>query len=331
MSEIYGAKYVLLLCVAGSAIINLATPWMARNSFALLVVSRIIMGAIQSGVFPGMYALIAKWLTMSEASIYAPMVKMCLRLGMLLGSLTIGFLPPEWPIVFYFTGAVSAVWSLLWLLIATSNPADNKWVSKVELAHIMKKKRQPPAIANEDVELGQIGGGTNSKPARAKKTPWLKILTSPSVIGLVLVKLASNYALDFLAIELPSYLNYVHHASTQTVCESFKHKLSSLESAKLMSLPSILGELNNDKDVRYTSCTCRVCRLVGENNGQEAPTGFDQDCNKEDFPSTAELRCWCRLLPDHSQRLQSDLCFLDAPDHILPHCIHCWWRNNVTI
>lgn len=227
MAEIYGAKYVLLLSVAGSAIINLATPWMAETSFVLMVMSRVVMGAIQSGVFPGMYALIAKWLTMSEASIYAPLIKMNLRLGMVMGTLVPG-LVAGWPNVYYFTGALNAIWSIVWLFVASSTPAENRWVTKSELQHIMRKKRKPKEEHLEiEMDIKTTNKGDHSKQptdvavsakkASTTKTPWLTIITAPSVIGLIVVKLTFNYALDFLAIELPSYLKYVHHASRQKV------------------------------------------------------------------------------------------------------------------
>lgn len=224
MAEVYGAKYILMLAVAGSALINLATPYMARNSFNLLVFSRILMGIIQSGVFPAMYALFNKWLTMSEASIYAPLIKMNLRLGMLLGSLIPGLLP-GWPSVFYFTGTVSAIWSIAWFFIATSEPDGNRWVSKEELKHIMKKKAKPIKEEMVEVELKERNSNGLSAERKPKKkaslkTPWLRIITAPSVIALIVVKLTFNYAIDFLAIELPSYLKYVHHASTQKVCST---------------------------------------------------------------------------------------------------------------
>lgn len=224
MAETYGAKYVLLLGVAGSALINLATPWLARNSFVGLVLSRVLMGAIQSGVFPAMYALIARWLTMSEASIFAPLIKMNLRLGMVLGSLVPG-LVAGWPNVFYFTGVLSALWSVLWILLATSRPEDNRWVNELELQRILRKKKKTPAKEedNNDIEMTDKSSqpvdskSTPKSKETPKKTPWLKLLTSPSVIGLIVVKLTFNYALDFLAIELPSYLKYVHHVSKEKI------------------------------------------------------------------------------------------------------------------
>lgn len=224
MAEVYGSKYVLILSVAGSAVINLATPWMANTSFELLVCSRILLGAIQSGVFPGMYALIGKWLTMSEASIYAPLIKVFLRLGMMMGTLMPGIFS-DWPSVFYFTGFVCTLWSVVWLLLASSTPQENAYVNKLELEHIMKKKPKPKEEEVEEIEMSNYEKNEDrqSRPtspvnsSKTLKTPWMKILTNPSVIGLILAKLTFNYALDFFAILLPSYLKYVHHATKEQI------------------------------------------------------------------------------------------------------------------
>ncbi|CAA2962122.1 sialin-like [Olea europaea subsp. europaea] len=214
ISEIYGAKYVLLLAVAGSGIINLATPWMARHSLSLLFISRVIMGALQSSVYPTMYALINRWLTMSEASIYAPMIKMSLRLGQVLASLVPGLIL-KWPNVFYVVGTLGIVWSILWLFIATSDPSSNSWVSKSELAHILKKKKRK--IFEDDNSTLEKANEISVENKTKSKTPWLKIITSPSVIGLIIAKLAYNFCNDFITVELPSYLKYVHHTSMQRI------------------------------------------------------------------------------------------------------------------
>lgn len=207
LSEIYGAKYVIMLGVAGSAIITLLTPWMAGQNFYLLVISRIVMGAIQSGVFPSLFALINRWLTMSEASIFAPLTKMNFRFGMLAASLLPGFVP-KWPNVFYIAGACGLLWSILWFFLATSEPKDNFWVNETELAHIMKKKKKK--IQFEDDKDGET-------EVSNKSTPWLKIILNPTVIAFIIIKTTFNFGTVFLTVFVPSYLKYVHHASRQTV------------------------------------------------------------------------------------------------------------------
>ncbi|CAA2962124.1 sialin-like [Olea europaea subsp. europaea] len=181
----------------------MATPWMARTSLTLLAASRVLMGVLQSGAHPATYALINRWLPMSEASIFAPMIKMSVGIGQLSASLIPGLIL-KWPNVFYVISALGIGWSIIWLIVATSDPSTNRWVSKAELAHIMKEKK--------NFKLDE-----SSNKIAKKKTPWLKIITSPSVIGLIIAKLTYNFCSDWLNVELPSYLKYVHHAPIQKI------------------------------------------------------------------------------------------------------------------
>lgn len=205
--------------MSGSAIINLATPWMARNSYELLVASRLVMGSIQSCVFPSLYVLFFHWLTMTEASIFAPLLKLSIKCGTLLASIVSGLMN-HWADVFYVQGAIFVVYALLWILISSSDPADNYWVSTEEVHHIKRKK--PPASQIEPRQPEQnhhpekIQGQSETESA-SKSTPWLRLLTSPSVLGLCLAKMTINCSADFIAIELPSYLKFVHHASKETI------------------------------------------------------------------------------------------------------------------
>ncbi|CAA2962125.1 inorganic phosphate cotransporter isoform X1 [Olea europaea subsp. europaea] len=204
ISEIYGAKYVMLLAVAGTSVINLATPWIARHSLGLLVASQVLMGALQSSVIPSMYALMNRWLTLGEASIYAPMLKMSVRLGQLLVAIVVGLFP-KWPHVFYVVGGIGSVWSIIWILVATSDPSSNSWVSQQELAHIVRNKKRKGNQSDRNSGQNKV------------KIPWLRIITSSSVIGLIVVKTMFNLWNYFITVEFPSYLKYVHHASIQTI------------------------------------------------------------------------------------------------------------------
>lgn len=182
------------------------------HNLSLLIVSRVAMGALQSSVFPAMYALINRCLTMGEVNIYTPMLDMSLGIGSVLAGLVPG-LVADWSNVFYIVGALCIIWSILWLFISTSDPSDNRWVSEAELAHIMKKKKN-----REDSTLVEINNNNNKTASISPKTtPWLKIPTCPSVIALIIVKLTDNFCHDFVTVELPSYLKYVHHATMQRV------------------------------------------------------------------------------------------------------------------
>lgn len=203
--------------MSGSAVLNLATPWIARNSYELLVLSRIVMGSIQSCVFPSLYVLFSRWLTLTEASIFAPMLKLSIKSGTLLGSLVSGLLD-RWADVFYTQGLIFVVYLLLWLIISSSHPDDNYWVSSKEVEHIKRKKKLEAAEMESQVDEGELEEIEQQEKSKStNSTPWLRLFTCPSVIGLCLAKWTINCSADFIAIELPSYLKFVHHAPKETI------------------------------------------------------------------------------------------------------------------
>lgn len=229
LAEIYGAKYVLGASVAISGLISLATPLLAKR-FYLLLIARLLMGAAQAGVFPGAYALIGKWMTSSEASIFAPLCKMSTRFGMALAS-CLPYIVSGWPGDFYATGIICALWTLLWAFIATSIPEDNICVTELELMRINRKKQkniqQSTAIKLKVMNSNGHSSSNDSKVTdqqvqasqspRRKATPWVALLTSSSVIGFVMVKLAINYSSDFVGVLFNMYLHNVYHSSSETV------------------------------------------------------------------------------------------------------------------
>lgn len=224
IAEIIGSKYVIFASVFVSGIVNLATPWLAKTNFTLLVISRFVAGTSQAGVFPALYALIAQWNTLTEANVMPSLMKMGLRFGVLLGSLLPG-LVNGWQSVYYITGVICMLWSIVWLLIASSAPETNRFISKTEVYRILKKKpnrlrhwtqRQQSLEAQNGSQQRANCNQTVPMPKASLKTCW-RIVSHPCVIGLIISKLATNYGSDFLTTILPTYIKDVFHATKRQV------------------------------------------------------------------------------------------------------------------
>lgn len=207
------------MAVFFSGIVNLVTPFIAEN-YALLVTSRLIAGVSQSAVFPAIYALVASWNTMTEANVMASLMKMGLRLGVLFGSLLPG-LVTGWEPVFYITGGICIIWSIIWVILVTSEPEQNSFVSRAELYRIVRKK---PARLRDSIlsDLRQVrneeSGIKNVKPrSKASFETWKRIIFHPTVIGLILAKLFTNYTSDFLVTLLPIYIKDVFNSNKYQV------------------------------------------------------------------------------------------------------------------
>lgn len=229
VAQRYGAKYPLLLCVFGSAVINIFTPFVARYSLNLLIGSRVMLGIIQGSLLPCLYELFNRWLTTTESSIFAPMIKVSMPMGSLMGTIMPGILATfklDWPNLFYIGGFMCLAWSVAWVLLATSLPQTNRFVGINELNRIMRKKKnhfnQPATITEKTPRTSRpdtvaAQASKISPPAEKSGTPWLLIITSPSVLALTAVKFTYNIGMDFIFLQVAVYLREVHNAPIETI------------------------------------------------------------------------------------------------------------------
>ena len=230
VAERYGAKYPLFFSVLGTSLINILTPHIARISVNLLIASRILLGIIQGGLLPCLYELFNQWLTMTESSIFAPMIKVSIPMGSLIGTLMPGILAAfglQWPFLFYIGGSLCLVWSILWFYVGTSTPRTNRFVEPNELRRILRKKNfgtlelsvvtEKPSDHQSNRKACERTDDGSAKKSGKQSTPWLKIMTNPSVLALTLVKFTYNCGMDFIYLMLALYLRDMHGASIETI------------------------------------------------------------------------------------------------------------------
>lgn len=216
IAEKFGAEKTLLVATYGTGAITLLTPILTSN-FGLILVARVLLGVVQASLVPSIYAFINRWLTETETSIFLSIVKVAMSLGVLSGylmDLILHRLHIGWSALFYTGGTLCMIWSFTWILLSSATPNSNKYVEKEELDWIMRKKGGFKEI--EDTE---------SKGTLEKKDEvpvfWL-MLKHPPVWALGIVKFTHNFALDFLLIELATYLKELHHYESSTVSNRSK-------------------------------------------------------------------------------------------------------------
>lgn len=108
LSEMFGGKWVITVAMASSAIINLATPSMAKYLW-LFIASRVLLGVCQAGIYPAGYAIAAKWLPRSEKSLGFALLTVGSTIGAVASTSMAGYLSEYgfaggWPSVFYVAG-----------------------------------------------------------------------------------------------------------------------------------------------------------------------------------------------------------------------------------
>lgn len=148
-------------------------------------------------------------------------------MGFAIGSLVSGFF--HWRTTFYLIGLVGLAWSLLWVLLVSSDPRDHNLVQPAELMYIQKSRnlrRSTPVALVSDLKNGSASvKQVEEEDARKRKkgAPWIRILTNPNVLIFIVVKFTVKMSTDTQTIQLPMYLDRVFCISKELVSTSLNY------------------------------------------------------------------------------------------------------------
>lgn len=199
MAESVGAKWILMAANAGSALISLAFPLSTQlNSIHLLMVLRFVMGCCQSAFFPASYVLFCRWLPEKERAVLLPVMFIGSNMGSISTYIMSSYLITSshgWPSVFYLSGFVCSVVTVLWCVCGSNGPEDNSLITKEELAYIqsnVETSHRKCAAEAQPLNALSLAAGEKAdavKPASCEascEASWSKLLKSVPVWTLIL-------------------------------------------------------------------------------------------------------------------------------------------------
>ena len=145
------------------------------HSLALLVLARLLLGMGEGAGFPAATRVIAEWLPATERATAMGIINAGTAAGSVLAPPVIGIILwlGSWRYVFFFAGSLGLLWTASWLV-----------------------SYQTP---QETAAAAPSAGG-------AAPIPWLHLLSSGRVMGLVSAKFLSDAAWFFCLFWLPKYL-----------------------------------------------------------------------------------------------------------------------------
>ncbi len=144
------------------------------HGLPLLVLARLLLGMGEGAAFPAATRVIAEWLPATQRATAMGIINAGTALGSVLAPPLIGLtvLLGSWRYIFFFAGAVGLTWAVGWWAVY----------------------RQPTELALP-------------RPAiEAARIPWLHLLSSRRVLGMVSAKFLSDSAWFFCLFWLPKYL-----------------------------------------------------------------------------------------------------------------------------
>ncbi|XP_078491658.1 sialin-like [Ciona intestinalis] len=191
----YGIRLVLGIAMLLSSVITLFTPLAARASFDLFVAMRVMLGFLQGVSFPTMQGAWGLWAPPMERSALISAHVSGASFGTCVTLPLAGVIADEagWEAVFYVTGSVALLWSLVWLGIIHNSPSEHPRISEQEKTYINNS----------------IGVDTYKQEGVKRRTPWKSMLTSLPLLAILTGHFASNWGNYTLLTMLPTYMSSI--------------------------------------------------------------------------------------------------------------------------
>ncbi|ERL87404.1 hypothetical protein D910_04799 [Dendroctonus ponderosae] len=213
MAEIVGARKIFGGGMLMASILTILTPAAAYLNYYVILILRAVLGFFLGATWPAIQPMAAKWIPPMERcvpSIGAALEKksflssskfianmMASSLGAAITMPVCGYLISTvgWASVFYVTGVIGIVWSILWFCLIYDSPAEHPRISEEE---------------REDIEakIADGEGGKNSKPSYV---PWKRIFLSLPVWAIIITHGCSVFGYFTVVNQLPTYMKNVLH------------------------------------------------------------------------------------------------------------------------
>jgi sugar phosphate permease len=197
LGDRYGPRRVLSAIMAYRTVIAVLTTMVA--GFYSLWGIRFLLGVGEAGAFPTATRAMQMWYPRDERGFVQGISHAASRFGAAIG-------PPiavaimihyGWRSVFYVIGALSLIWSILYLTTYRNMPEEDKSVSEAELARIRG--------------LDEKGEIKKANITKRPKVPWSILLKHGNMWAIMCAYATYIYSLWFFLTWLPLYLVEYRH------------------------------------------------------------------------------------------------------------------------
>ena len=164
LAQKWGPRKALTLLAASWSLTTIIIA--ASPGIYSMIGLRLVLGALQAGIFPCATLIMASWLPPTRRALGSGLLTASMYAGMAFVANLTGFLlePLGWRNLLVLYGAPGIIWAVLFYLWFRDQPQDHRSVSAQELAAIT------------------AGRAASDEPsARSAKIPWLLLLASASM------------------------------------------------------------------------------------------------------------------------------------------------------
>ncbi len=118
----FGGKRVLAVCVAVWSMFTVVTPLAVYVDFNTLLLSRVGLGLAEAASMPCVHSIIGAWFPATEISFAISFSTSGQAVGTVVALMSSPMVSWYWPSVFYVSGVVGLVWTVLFLIVCPDAP-----------------------------------------------------------------------------------------------------------------------------------------------------------------------------------------------------------------
>ncbi|XP_052864741.1 sialin [Anopheles cruzii] len=194
LAEVIGGRRVFGYSMLWASLLTLLTPLAANTHYIAVVILRAVLGFFLGASWPAIHPLTAVWIPPMDRSKFIANM-MASSLGAAITMPICGFLIATvgWQSVFYFTGGLGLLWSIIWFLVVFETPSEHPRISPEE---------------RNEIESAINAAGKKKKPSYV---PWKSIITSAPVWAIILTHGASVFGFFTVVNQLPTYMKNILH------------------------------------------------------------------------------------------------------------------------
>ncbi|KAF7282689.1 hypothetical protein GWI33_002156 [Rhynchophorus ferrugineus] len=194
MAEIVGARKIFGGGMLMASILTILTPAACYLNYYVILILRAVLGFFLGATWPAIPPMAANWIPPLERSNFIANM-MASSLGAALTMPLSGYLISTlgWASVFYVTGVIGLVWSILWFVFIYDSPAQHPRITEEERLEIETK----------------IAEGQGGKSAKPSSVPWKQIFTSLPVWAIIITHGCSVFGYFTVVNQLPTYMKDV--------------------------------------------------------------------------------------------------------------------------
>ncbi|XP_065208353.1 sialin-like [Planococcus citri] len=183
----YGGVTICGVGILTTAILTMLSPLALRTNIYLFGVGRMAEGFFESFAYASTCDIFSRWIPKHELPKIVAFSFTGYHVGAAVTFPVCGFIAQYWgwSMIFYFSGSIAIIWSILFFLMVRNDPSQDERISASELRYLTEMQ------------------------VRDRKTityPWRKIFTSKALWALCLNKIAYSWAQMTMVFCFPLYI-----------------------------------------------------------------------------------------------------------------------------